>query len=259
MNDPLISIADITVENRKRPVDQAVVSDLQKSIAQQGLLQNIGVKQTDAGYRLVFGAHRLAAVKELGWTEIQARVFPAETSDDECLLAELQENRIRNDLTGAERKAFAAEVGRLITALFENSRDKDDSQREFDWFREWREKSGIGQNTAYTWWSSFTKSAGLSITPKQATDENRQAFFAWLEAQKQAEDAEKKRKEEAAENEKKRKEAAAYKKRMEAEKKDFMEYIDATATEWGAEIVRQWIKGWLKQSCGLQTQLGVPR
>lgn len=40
--------------------------------------------------------------------------LPEDTSDDECLLAELQENRIRNDLTGAERKAFAAEVGRLI-------------------------------------------------------------------------------------------------------------------------------------------------
>ena len=246
MNDTLILIADITVENRKRPVDLAVVADLQKSIEQQGLLQNIGVKQTESGYRLVFGAHRLAAAKNLGWTEIQARVFPAETSDDECLLAELQENRIRNDLTGAERKAFAAEVGRLILKLQENSNETGNSNLENQWILELAKNSGISQPTAYNWWSSFTKSAGLSITPKQATDENRQAFFAWLEAQKQAEDAEKKRKEEAAENEKKRKEEAAYKKRMEAEKKDFMEYIDATAQEWGDETVREWIQAWME-------------
>lgn len=246
MNDTLILIADITVENRKRPVDLAVVADLQKSIEQQGLLQNIGVKQTESGYRLVFGAHRLAAAKNLDWTEIQARVFPAETSDDECLLAELQENRIRNDLTGAERKAFAAEVGRLIVRLQENCNDEDGCNLQPDWILQLADKSSITSKTAYNWWSSFCKSAGLSITPKQATDENRQAFFAWLEAQKQAEDAEKKRKEEAAENEKKRKEEAAYKKRMEAEKKDFMEYIDATAKEWGDETVREWIQAWME-------------
>jgi hypothetical protein len=250
MNDTLILIADITVENRKRPVDLAVVADLQKSIEQQGLLQNIGVKQTESGYRLVFGAHRLAAAKNLDWTEIQARVFPAETSDDECLLAELQENRIRNDLTGAERKAFAAEVGRLILKLRGNSNLDSIPIWNDTWLLELADKSGMGKSSAYNWWSAFTKSAGLSITPKQATDENRQAFFAWLEAQKQAEDAEKSRKAEEAEAEKKRKEAAAYKKRMEAEKKDFMEYIDATAQEWGETLVRDWIQAWLEKSGG---------
>ena len=43
------------------------------------------------------------------------------------------------------------------------------------------EKSGMGKSSAYNWWAAFTKSANLSITPKQATDENRQAFFAWLD------------------------------------------------------------------------------
>ena len=95
--------------------------------------------------------------------------------------------RIRNDLTGAERKAFAAEVGRLILRLRENSTDEDNSTVESQWFVEFCEKSGISAAGGYKWWSSFTKSAGLSITPKQATDENRQAFFAWLEAQKQVE------------------------------------------------------------------------
>ena len=101
-------------------------------------------------------------------------------------------------LTGAERKAFAAEVGRLILKLRENSNSDSIPIWNDTWLLELAEKSGMGKSSAYNWWAAFTKSAGLSITPKQATDENRQAFFAWLEAQKQAEDAEKKRKEEEA-------------------------------------------------------------
>lgn len=48
------------------------------------------------------------------------------------------------------------------------------------------------------------KETGLTITPeKQASDENRNAFFAWLDAQKQADEVEKARKQ--AEVEKRRK------------------------------------------------------
>ena len=93
-------------------------------------------------------------------------------NDTLILIADITvENRIRNDLTGAERKAFAAEVGRICTVLFEKSLTDGQSQRDFNWFRDWWEKSGLGKNTAHTWWSSFCKSAGLSITPKQATDD----------------------------------------------------------------------------------------
>ena len=105
------------------------------------------------------------------------------------MLAELQENNARKELTGAERKAFAAEVGRICTVLFEKSDNKSQSGSYYDWFSEWRNKSGLPKNTGYDWWSAFTKSANLSITPKQATDENRQAFFAWLDEQKAKEEA----------------------------------------------------------------------
>lgn len=244
-----ISIAAITVGTRKREIDFVVVNDLQKSIEQQGLLQNIGVKQTETGYRLVFGAHRLEAVKALGWTKIQARIFPEKTSDDECLLAELQENRIRNDLTGAERKAFAAEVGRILEKLSEN-RNSDNygnfpNGKAFLWIDELSKNTGVERRTVQNWWSAFCKEEGLSITPKQASDENQNAFFAWLDAQKQAEDAEKARKLAEAEAEKSRKEQEAKARRMMAEKQDFMEYLDATAKEWGADTVKQWLKEWL--------------
>ena len=245
-----ISLSKIIVESRKRPIDFVVVADLQKSIEQQGLLQNIGVKQTKAGYRLVFGAHRLEAVKALGWPEIQARIFPEDTSDDECLLAELQENRIRNDLTGAERKAFAAEVGRLILKLSQNSHNdeilNENKPANENWLGEMGKSSGTPTQTLYRWWDNFCKETGLSITPKQASDENRNAFFAWLDAQKQAEESEKARKLAEAAADKQRKEQEAKSRRMEAEKRDFMEYLNATAQEWGADAVKAWIKDWLQ-------------
>ena len=250
MTTEKISISAIAVEARKRPLDFAVVADLQKSIEQQGLLQNIGVKQTESGYRLVFGAHRLEAVKALGWPDIQARIFPEDTSDDECLLAELQENRIRNDLTGAERKAFAAEVGRLILKLSQNSHNdeilNENKPANENWLGEMGKSSGTPTQTLYRWWDNFCKETGLTITPKQANDENRNAFFSWLDAQKQADEAEKARKQAEAEAEKKRKEQEAKARRMETERRDFIEYLDAIVKEWGAEVVKQWIKEWLR-------------
>lgn len=240
-----ISVSEIVSEPRKRPVDLAVVATIQKSIEQQGLLQNIGVKQTDTGYRLVFGAHRLEAVKALGWTEIQARVFPVETSDDECLLAELQENNARNDLTGAERKAYAADVGRLSQKLQGQSNQVDQSNFDQRWLIDLADKSGLTKQTAYNWWSAFCKETGLTLTPKQAGDAERKAFFDWLDAQKQAEDAEKQRKEIEAEAEKQRKAAEIKAKRQETERQDLRDYLDATAQEWGRNLVEQWVEEWI--------------
>lgn len=245
MTTQSIAVSAIVLEPRKRPVDWTVVATIQKSIEQQGLLQNIGVKQTDTGYRLVFGAHRLEAIKILGWAEIPARVFPVETSDDECLLAELQENNARNDLTGAERKAYAADVGRLCQKLNGLSNEGGLSNFDKSWLVDIAEKTGQTRQTIHNWWSAFCKETGLTITPKQAGDAERKAFFDWLDTQKQAEDAEKQRKEIEAEAEKQRKTAEAKAKRQEAERQDLHEYLDATVQEWGRKLVEQWVKEWL--------------
>lgn len=176
---------------------------------------------------------------------IEARVFPSDASDDECLLAEIQENNARKELTGAERKAFAAEVGRLITEIFKNSQTENNSRREFDWFREFKEKSGIGQNTAYTWWSAFCAETGLSITPKQATAENRSAFFDWLERHKAEEEDERQRKAEEAAAEKARKYAEAYEQQKQKAKATLLKNLSSDAKEWGVECVMAWFKEWI--------------
>ena len=168
-NVQTIPVDSISIATRKRAISPEKVSDIRRSVKQQGLLQPIGVKVDGEGYLLIYGAHRLAAFQEDDYPEITAMVFPESMTEDECFLAEIQENLARNDLTGAERKAFAAEVGRLITVLSSDYRDDEDSRRESDWLREWRDKSGIGQNTAYTWWKSFCTETDRNITPRQAT------------------------------------------------------------------------------------------
>ena len=91
-------------------------------------------------------------------------------------------NGHRKELTGAERKAFAAEVGRLIVKLRENCNDDADCNLQTGWLLQIADKTSITPKTAYNWWSAFCRETGLSITPRQASDEHRNAFFAWLDA-----------------------------------------------------------------------------
>lgn len=75
------------------------VKELAASIREVGLIQPIVVKQAEDGYSLVAGHRRLAAVAELGWTEIPAYVIE---SDAAVKLQQLTENVQRDNLTGLE-------------------------------------------------------------------------------------------------------------------------------------------------------------
>jgi hypothetical protein len=81
-------------------------------------------------------------------------------------------------LTSAERKAFAAEVGRICLKLREMSSKSDLSNLDKSWLMDIVEKTGQARSTVNNWWSAFCRETGLSITPKQASDEHRNAFFA---------------------------------------------------------------------------------
>ena len=161
------------------------------------------------------------------------------------MLAELQENNARKELAGAERKAFAAEVGRLLAKLRENCKTPDDCSLQDGWLIQLAGNSAISQRAAYNWWSAFCRETGLSITPRQASDEHRNAFFAWLDAQKQAEEAEKARRQAEVRAEKERRDREAYEQRVQAEKRDFLRYIDDTVKDWGPAMVKGWITEWL--------------
>lgn len=149
-------------------------------------------------------------------------------------------------MTGAQRKAFAAEVGRLILNLQENSKEDSNSNLEIQWIFELVNKTGISLQTAYNWWSSFCKDAGLSITPKQATAENKTAFFDWLVEQKRKADEEKAAKEAEAEAEKQAKAETAKLKRQERELSDLGDALDKMAEEFGVQVMADYLLRWIE-------------
>jgi hypothetical protein len=106
-------------------------------------------------------------------------------------LAELQENSARHNLTGAQRKQCAAEVGRILAKVTENC---NVANRNDGWLIELAKSLGIPQRTLYDWWDAFCKECGLSITPRQALDIHKEQFFGWLEEQNRKAAEEKARK-----------------------------------------------------------------
>jgi ParB-like chromosome segregation protein Spo0J len=100
---------------RHRPIHPDAVVELGKSIEVHGLLQPIGLLQlapNDAGqpqFKLVYGAHRLAAMQQLHPDDpaatISAMVFPPGTLELDMQMAEVTENLHRKDLNSDERAA----------------------------------------------------------------------------------------------------------------------------------------------------------
>lgn len=102
-----VAVADVTVRDRLRPVSDAGVAALIASITETGIMKDaIQVRKLHNGQlRLMAGAHRLAAAKELGWDEIEAKIYP-DVTDDWARLIEIDDN-----LAGAE-------MNPLDTAVF---------------------------------------------------------------------------------------------------------------------------------------------
>jgi len=90
-----------------RQLDMAVVDELTKSMATNGLLQPIIVKPFDGvKFRLVLGSHRLEAARRLGWKNVSAIV--KRVTDEESLAMSMTENMQRNIYMSpvAEAKAY---------------------------------------------------------------------------------------------------------------------------------------------------------
>jgi ParB/RepB/Spo0J family partition protein len=107
-----ISLDDIDVpENRARPLDYDEMIKAAGTIKTIGQLQPIGVvrkKDNPERFNLVFGWHRLAAMKLIKeqtgkWPDAFVIILPNSMTDDEILMAELAENLHRFDLTPEQR------------------------------------------------------------------------------------------------------------------------------------------------------------
>lgn len=106
----------INTEDRLRPVDPAHVEGIAASIAQIGLRQPILVRPHGNHYRLVAGAHRLAAIQKLGHTTIDAII--ENVDDDEARLIEIDENLMRRELSALDRAIFLAERKAVYDVLY---------------------------------------------------------------------------------------------------------------------------------------------
>jgi hypothetical protein len=134
---------------------------------------------------------RPSAAQQLQWETIDATVFGIDLSPEMASLAELQENSARHDLTGAQRKQYAAEVGRLLAKM---SNDGAMAIRHEKWFDEFANTINVPRRTLLDWWHAFCTETGRTITPRQALDIHKEQFFAWLDAQHRKAEEEKARK-----------------------------------------------------------------
>ncbi|RJF84839.1 chromosome partitioning protein ParB [Azospirillum cavernae] len=104
-----IPISDIDISFRLRPVDDGYATLLAENIQEAGRLrQPVEVRTVKGGgFRLIAGAHRLAACTKLDWPTIPAFVF--EATEDEARLAEIDENLVRHELNPLDRATFLFE------------------------------------------------------------------------------------------------------------------------------------------------------
>lgn len=116
----LLAPSLITVAERLRPVTEAGVESLIASIRETGVVKDaIHVRKQSGGrWRLIAGAHRLEAVKRLGWAEIAAKVWSgAGVTDDWCRLMEVDDNLAGAEMDALDTAVFLAERKRLYLKL----------------------------------------------------------------------------------------------------------------------------------------------
>lgn len=100
----------IDTPNRLRTADPARVEALAGMISEVGQLQPIEVVETGERFRLVFGLHRLEAVRSLKLPKIDARIKDAATAigEAEIRLREILENVGQRPLTKLDRAVHLA-------------------------------------------------------------------------------------------------------------------------------------------------------
>lgn len=120
-----INVNEITVRDNRRKVNESKVSELSDSIKELGLLNPITVEEQNGKYILIAGAHRLSAVKKLGYSEIECNVVSFENS---LLseLAEIDENLIRNELHYIDRADELAKRKRIYEQLYPETKHGGD-------------------------------------------------------------------------------------------------------------------------------------
>ena len=108
-----IKVSEIMVKDRLREVnDNIYIQELSQSISNVGLLHNIVINKDN---ELIAGAHRLQAVKLLGWEEVEVKIL--DTSSIINQLQEMEENLSTKKLTPMEVSIFRNRQKELYETL----------------------------------------------------------------------------------------------------------------------------------------------
>jgi ParB-like chromosome segregation protein Spo0J len=81
-----VTLTDIRVFKRLRPLEPALVEALAASMKEEGLRHPIAVRRTAEGYHLILGRHRLEAARQLKWQTIRASIFFDMTAEQAALV-----------------------------------------------------------------------------------------------------------------------------------------------------------------------------
>jgi ParB-like chromosome segregation protein Spo0J len=99
-------IEDITVGSRHRTVRPEKIEAIAQSMRQIGLRNPIQIVRRNGVAFLVAGAHRLAAARQLGWSQIQA--IELKETDPHVEVWEIDENLARAELSATEQAEHLA-------------------------------------------------------------------------------------------------------------------------------------------------------
>lgn len=95
-----ISLIDPNPYQPRKIFDQEKIAELAEAIKANGLIAPIAVRKVEGRYQIIAGERRLRAVKQLGYSTIQAIIFDAD--DEATALMALSENIDREELSDYE-------------------------------------------------------------------------------------------------------------------------------------------------------------
>ena len=161
-----IPLDSIDADDRLRRVDPAEVERIALSMSEVGQLQAIEVAPGQGTrYRLVVGAHRLAAARALRWETIEASVFDGDP--DTLRLREIDENLYRRELSPFDQAAFLAErrdvcqrLGMLNTRGGARRGDQSAKLALWSFEDELAAKFGLGRRTVFR---ALRRKAGIAL------------------------------------------------------------------------------------------------
>jgi ParB-like chromosome segregation protein Spo0J len=162
-----IALDEIYVPRDRRALQPDKVADLAQSMKVLGLLSPVGVRwvrkeiilpnalTVKGAYHLVYGLHRLAAARQLGWQEIPCQILFSSTaavenpyalnlegSDRHAWMIEIAENLHRAELTALERSEHIAAWIKLIEEDPQGSGEAEEASGGLDKKASGRPKGG---------------------------------------------------------------------------------------------------------------------